>query len=62
MVKLKIKPFHDPRPMQYIVIMGRIFGNKRVHGPFNTEEDAKKWAEASIKKGVHWEVTGMEKP
>lgn len=59
--KFKFK-FTDPRPKDCVVVIGNVFGNKLIHGPFTTQEQAKEWAEKHVKNGVHWQVVDIEKP
>jgi hypothetical protein len=33
--------------MRYIVIVGTLFGNKTVHGPFGSKEEAEWWGKRS---------------
>ena len=43
----------------FIVIVGSLFGNKTVHGPFKDDDDVNQWVALHC-KGQHYEVVPLE--
>lgn len=44
----------------FIVIVGTLFGNKTVHGPFQNWDHANQWASVFV-SNQHYEIVKLEK-
>ena len=47
-----------PRTKQYIVIVGTLLGNKTFHGPFDSYEEARIWADMTV-ENQHYEIAEL---
>lgn len=43
----------------YIVIVGTLFGNKTLHGPFDDTEHANQWASVNV-GNQHFEIVPLQ--